>query len=195
MKYVFAIFFSIMLTSCSSQKVTSQFDITNTEKDIINNFLKFELASDAYKYRRNSKVVIIKNAIPKKQVLDDYLSIIRNFKESLIDTLQAVKMRKEFENETQYYWKSSDFRIKNLLTQSIESFEKSIKKEEYLNLPPRIIIHLSVPLIINDKEALVGFMSGGGDLGYTSINSGLILMVRNNENKWVFEQFLGSKYS
>jgi hypothetical protein len=103
-------------------------------------------------------------------------------------------MNEELEKEPQYYWKNSDFIIKNLRTQSLEDFRKTIKNEEYFNLPKRIIVHLSVPLLINEKEALVGFMSGSGDTGFTSINSGIILMTKNNENKWVFKCFFGSVY-
>jgi hypothetical protein len=183
-----------MLTSCNSQKVTSQFDLTNIEKEIINNFLENELASSPYRYRTNNNIVVIETAIPKKQVLNDYLSFLINYKKSLIDSIHAVKMNEELEKEPQYYWKNSDFIIKNLRTQSLEDFRKTIKNEEYFNLPKRIIVHLSVPLLINEKEALVGFMSGSGDTGFTSINSGIILMTKNNENKWVFKCFFGSVY-
>lgn len=186
----------ILTFSCSSSiRTKEKLELSKDEKEIINNFLENELASEAYKYRINNNIVVIETTIPKKQVLSDYLSLLINYKKSLIDSIQVVKMNKELEKEPKYYWKSSDFIIKNLQTQSREDFRKTIKTEEYFNLPNRIIFHLSVPLLINDKEALVSFMSGSGDTGFTSINSGIVLMTKNNENKWVFKCFLGSPYS
>jgi hypothetical protein len=186
----------ILTFSCSSSKrIKEKLELSKNEKEIINNFLENELASEAYRYRINNKIVVIETTIPKKQVLSDYLSLIINYKKSLIDSIHAVKMNRELEKEPKYYWKSSDFRIKNLQTQSSEDFRKTIKTEEYFNLPNRIIFHLSVPLLINDKEALISFMSGSGDTGFTSINSGIVLMTKNNENEWVFKCFLGSPYS
>lgn len=182
--------------SCASSVRTNvKMELSKNEKEIINNFLEHELASGVYKYRINNTIVAIETPIAQKQVLQDYLSMLRNYKESLIDSIQAVKMRKELEKEHEYYWKKYDFIIKNLQTQSLEDFKKTIKTEEYFNLPNRIIFHLSVPLMINEKEALVSFMSGSGDTGFTTINSGIVLMTKNNENKWVFKCFLGSIYS
>jgi hypothetical protein len=195
-KNVLFILVIILTFSCSSSiKTKEKLELRKTEKEIINNFLKNELASEAYRYRINNNIVVIETTIPKKQVLNDYLSLLINYKKSLIDSIQAVKMNKELEKEPKYYWKNSDFIIKNLQTQSSEDFRKTIKTEEYFNLPKRIIFHLSFPLLINDKEALVSFMSGSGDTGFTSINSGIVLMTKNNENKWVFKCFLGSPYS
>lgn len=195
-KNVLLILVVILTFSCSSSiKTKEKLDLSKNEKEIINNFLENELASGAYRYRINNNIVVIETTIPKKQVLSDYLSLLINYNKSLIDSIQAVKMTKELEKEPQYYWKISDFIIKNLQTQSRENFRKTIKTEEYFNLPNRIIFNLSVPLLINEKEALVSFMSGSGDTGFTSINSGIVLMTKNNQNKWVFKCFLGSPYS
>ena len=195
-KNVLLILVIILTFSCSSSiKTKEKLELSKNEKEIINNFLENELSSAAYRYRINNNIVVIETTIPKKQVLSAYLSLLINYKKSLIDSIQAVKMTKELEKEPQYYWKNSDFIIKNLQTQSNEDFRKTIKTEEYFNLPNRIIFHLSVPLLINEKEALVSFMSGSGDTGFTSINSGIVLMIKNNENKWVFKCFLGSPYS
>ena len=194
-KNIFFTLFIFFSFSCStSVRTKKKIELSNNKKEIINNFLEHELASQVYKYRINNSVIVIETPSTKKQALKDYLSLTRNFKQSLIDSLQAVKIDKEFENEPQYYWKKNDFKIKNLQTQSLEDFRKTIKNEEYFNLPQRIIFHLSVPLMLNDKEALVSFMSGSGDTGYSSINSGIVLMSKNNENKWVFKRFLGAVY-
>lgn len=194
-KNVLFIIIVILSFSCSSSIRTKKiFELNKTEREVINVFMEHELASDTYKYRTNNTIVVIESAIPKKQVLNDYLSFIRNYKESLIDSLQAVKMKNEFEKEQQYYWCQHDFKIKNLQTQSRENFEKTIKTEKYFHLPKRIIFHLSVPIIINDNEALISFISGEGDLGYTLINSGTILITKNNKNQWAFSQFLGSRH-
>lgn len=194
-KNVLYILIITLTFSCSfSIKTKNKFELSKDEKEIINNFLENELASATYRYRVNNNIVVIEKTISKKQVLHDYLSLLRNYKESLIDSVQVIKMNYELEKEPQYYWKTSDFIIEKLQTQSLEDFKKTIKTEEYFNLPQRIIFHLSVPLIINDKEAIVSFMSGSGDTGFTSINSGIILMTKNKDEKWIFKRFLGSVY-
>jgi hypothetical protein len=194
-KNILFILLIIFSFSCStSVRTKKKIELNNNEKEIINNFLEHELASQVYKYRINNSVIVIETPINKKQVLQDYLSMIRNYNDSFIDSIQAVQIKKQLEKEKVYNWKKSDFTIKNLQTQSLEDFRKTIKNEDYFNLPQRIIFHLSVPLILNDKQALVSFMSGSGDTGYSSINSGIVLMSKNNENKWVFKLFLGSIY-
>jgi hypothetical protein len=194
-KKVLFVLFIILTFSCSSSiRTKEKLELSKNEKEIINNFLENELASGAYRYRVNNNIIVIEKTISKKQVLNDYLSLLRNYKESQIDSVQVIKMNNELEKEPQYYWKNSDFIIENLQTQSLEDLKRTIKTEEYFNLPQRIIFHLSVPLIINDKEAIVSFMSGSGDTGFTSINSGIVLMTKNKDEKWIFKRFLGSVF-
>ena len=81
----------ILTFSCSTSiKTKEKLELSKNEKEIINNFLENELASAAYRYRINNNIVVIETTIPKKQVLSAYLSLLINYKKSLIDSIQAV---------------------------------------------------------------------------------------------------------
>ena len=169
--------------------------LSDDEKEIINSFLEYEFASNAYKFRKNDNIIVIEKSISKSKVVDDYLSVTKDYKESYMDSSQIRRIKKVVEKDTLYNWKLADFKNDKLQIQSFENFRKTLKNEEYLHLPKRLIFHLSVPILIDDENALISFMAGSGDSGFTSINSGIVLMTKNNKNEWVFKRFLGSIYS
>jgi hypothetical protein len=53
---------------------------------------------------------------------------------------------------------------------------------------------LSTPYFINQNTALITFVSGNGQLDFNLIDSGVILMKKNKQNKWIAQSNLGSRY-
>ena len=55
---------------------------------------------------------------------------------------------------------------------------------EYLNLPNRLIIYLSKPLIFDSEKAFISFSIGSSFLSFNPICHFSALMIKEN-NKWV----------
>jgi hypothetical protein len=102
--------------------------------------------------------------------------------------LQIKKKKEEIQFEKQYYWKVSDFKKIKVVLLKHSAFREIIKSGQYINLPNRLIISLSTPLIIDDKNALISFDIGNGNLGYSEINHFTVLMKKVNE-KWIQYEF------
>ena len=203
MKNPFAVLFCILLFSCSIQKnsthnihpiIPDPIDTTSqSESIIINDFLAAELKKDRYKNYKDFEITIIDEALKKSKAIEAYLYSY-NERQSInksdeikntyfLDSLQIEKIKSELKKETISYWKISDFpKTKvNLLTN--EELKKILNTGSYTNLPNRLIIHLSKPLIIDKNNALISFDIGNGKFGYSAINHSTILMKKVN-NTW-----------
>lgn len=204
MKNTFAVLFCILLFSCSIQKngtknihpiipVPIDSSLSQTESDIVNDFLATELKKDRYKNYKDFEIIIIDKALKKIKAIEAYLYSY-NERQSInkseeikniyfVDSLQIEKIKSELKKETISYWKISDFKKTkvNLLTN--EELKNILNTVSYTNLPNRLIIHLSKPLIIDKNNALISFDIGNGKFGYSAINHSTILMKKVN-NTW-----------
>ena len=204
-----SIYFLILLLSysCSIQKsntlnnkktdqISTESKLIETEGNIVNDFIDVELKKDRYKNYKDSEIVVIKEALKKYKSIeayqyshDEWISMDRINKignidnKYFLDTLQIKKIKLELENEEPYDWKLSDFKNIKVSLLQYEELRTIINTGAYSNLPPRLIIYLSKPLIIDENNALVSFEIGDGQLGFASINHFTVLMKKVN-NKW-----------
>ena len=191
----------MILFSCSVQKnnklnntqkdlISIESKITETEGNIINDFLEVELEKDRYKNYKDAEIVVIEEVLKKTKPISVYEFNLK-YKESwgkfinnwILDTLQIKKIKLDIENEELYYWKVSDFKNIKVSLLKYEELRTIINTGAYSNLPPRLIIYLSKPLIIDENNALVSFEIGDGQFGFASINHFTVLMKKVN-NKW-----------
>lgn len=186
-----------LLQSCSStknnQKYSNNTNLSNSEKNIINIFLEKELTNKVYTYYRNDSIILIGEALSKKQVIEDYASISNYSEHSFFDTIQISNLKKTLENEPIYYWKKTDFNNKKISLQTPESYENFIKNEEYLKSPNKLFFYLSTPFFIDKKRALITFISGSSLSGFNLINSAIVLLEENENGLWK-TKYLGSRY-
>lgn len=191
-------FFGCFLFLCFATKTkniqkSNANNLSDDERDVVNILLETELSDKIYKYHTNDSVIIIKEALTKKQVIEDYATFLNYFEHSFFDSIQIANLKKSLEKEPLYYWKKTDFDNKRIGLQTREDLEKSIKNEDYLNSPDRLIFYLSTPFFIDKNKALVTFISGSGLLGFNLINSAVVLLEKNADGKWK-TKYLGSKY-
>jgi hypothetical protein len=188
--FLFIIFF-IIFWSCSSIN-QSKTSLNKAEISLLNSFLKQELNRVVYSRNIYDSIIIIKDATPKKQIIEDYESF--GIKSSLFDSLTILKIKKELSKETKYYFKSSDFVDKRIILKTKEEFRTSIQNHEFFKKSKELVFYLSTPYFIDKNTALITVVSGSGELGFRLIDSGVILMKKNKQNKWVAESNLGSRY-
>lgn len=189
----------VLLFFCTTQKSrtesknsTIEFafgnELTETEREIINDFIDIELKKERYNNYRNFETVIIEEALKKIKPISVY-EFNLNHKESwgkfidnwILDSLQVKQIKRELETEEIYHWKTTDFKnIKaNLL--KYDELIKTIRTNEYRT--NCIIIYLSRPLLIDKKNALISFEIGNGNFGFGGITHFTVLMRKINK-KW-----------
>ena len=182
--------------ACSTSKNNSinQGEITSEERCIINTFLRQELDKDLYRLQKDS-IILIEEAISKKQVVEDYDSMMAGTKHSLLDSLQKTRIADEIANERQYLWRETDFTNFTILVRSKETMRIFINDASYLDEPGKYIFQLSLPIMLDENHAILSFFSGRSEIGISSLTSGVVLMVKNKKGKWEITQHLGSRYS
>jgi hypothetical protein len=183
----------ILFIFCNCSSLNSdKSNLNNTEINLLNEFLKQELNRNIYSISPYDSIIIIKDATPKKQIIEDYESF--GIKKKLFDSLTFLKIKKELNNETIYYFKPSDFKDKRIILKTKQEFRTSIKNHEFLKKSKELVFYLSTPFFIDKNTALITVVSGNGQLGFNLIDSGVILMKKNKQNKWIAEKNLGSRY-
>lgn len=161
-----------------------------TENTIINEFLDVELKKDRYKNYNGYDFFIIEEALKKMKPLSDYEFNLK-YKDSwgksinnwILDTIQIKDLKIQLEKEEVYHWKVSDFKNIKVDFYKYEQLRTIINTGAYINLPKRLIIFLSRPLIINENNALISFDIGNGTLGNSAITHFTVLMTKEN-GKW-----------
>jgi len=202
----------IILTSCMSKKNTLEEKmptslvqlklaadtLTAEERNIANDFLNLELASERYENYHNLEIIVIEEAGNGIENLDVYEYAYNKFhsdgyqsttkvKERLgwiLDTIQIKDLKNKFRAKKQYHWKSSDIKNINVNVMKKEVFTNSIRSGEYITLPERLIIYITKPLLIDNTTAFITFRTGSSRLGFTTINNYTALMNKVN-GKWL----------
>ena len=188
-----------VLLSCNAKKemlvtnsISENNNLTEIESNIINDFLDIELKDDRYKSYKDYEIVIIEEAYKKFKPLYTYeyayKDLYKHGKEIknywILDSLQIEKMKENIKFENTFHWKISDFKNIKVRLYKHEELRRIINSNEYINLPKRLIIYLSRPLIIDNNKALVSFDVGNGQLGFNSITHFTVLMNKEEE-KWI----------
>lgn len=153
-------------------------NITKTERDIINDFLAIELKKDRYKPYKDYQVCFIKEGISKlaSLLVYEYCYNDRNLpiknstnKEWILDEVQ-IKNIKDTLITKAHYWNVSDFTAINVSIIEYSELTKSIKENNYTKFSETLILNVSPPLIINDKNAFITFNAHNGWFGYSTID-------------------------
>ncbi|MEO5775292.1 MAG: hypothetical protein ABIQ27_00210 [Flavobacterium sp.] len=204
MKNLITALLLIFLFSCSGQKNnntinpkanSAQSNLTETESNIVNEFLGSELKKDRYKNYKDYEVFLIEEAVKKTKSIYAYEYTYKNFYKRerereywILDSVQIKRLKSDLETEKQYYWKISDFKNTKVSLYKYQELRTIIKTGAYVNLPKRLIIFLSKPLIINESTALISFDIGNGTLGNNEITHFTVLM-KKNEKKWIAKDY------
>jgi hypothetical protein len=193
MKYLFAIFSIIMITSCRSQIDIIQNNLTKEENSIVNNFLDSELKNQLYKKFNGYEIVIIEDAGNGIKSLNAYEYAYSDFHLNvknitpednlrlgwILDSLEIKKYREKIINIDPYVWKVTDFKNIKVKLLKFEELTKTTNNGRYLK--NNLIIFLSRPLLIDKNNALLSFDIGNGDMGNYSITHFTVLMQKVDE--------------
>ncbi len=209
MKYYIYTLVIAIFTSCTSQKSAPKIketqpltqlkslvdSLTTEEKNIVNDFLDIELASERYKNYNNLEIIVIEEAGSAIENLLVYEYAYKDFhsfgnkstpadKQRLgwiLDTTQIKELKNKYNAKNDYQWKIADIRNFKINIMKNETFIKIINSGEYTNLPEKLILRVTKPLIIDDYNAFISFRLGV--LGYNTINYYTALMKKVN-GKW-----------
>ncbi|MEZ4878117.1 MAG: hypothetical protein R2805_11270 [Flavobacterium sp.] len=194
---VISLYYSCTVHNKTVQKNADE--LTQIEKNIIDDFLDSELDKERYYRFKNYKYVVIEEALKKVKSIDTYLysldewNTMNKINKSedvknmyFLDSLQINKIKNNLKDEEVYRWKVADFTKDIAYTFKFEELRKTTNTGEYLQ--NRLIIYLSRPLIIDENNAFISFEIGNGDLGFSSITHFTVLMRKVN-NTW-FEKAL-----
>ena len=172
--------------------------LINEEKDIVNDLLQEELTSDRYKGREGQEKVLIEEANSPITPLSAYEYAFKDWHNSnrtivnetdvnnrwFLDSLQINEFKNKFKNDKGCHWKSADiifFKV-SIITQ--QSFADIIKNSSYINMPEKLILIISKPLLIGKNKALISFNSGSSVAGFNTIERFTVLMKKIN-GKWI----------
>lgn len=202
MKNTFTVLFCTLLFSCSIKKndtqnirpvipVPIETILSQTESDIVNDFLAAELKKERYKNYKDYEIIIIDEVLKKNKAIEAYLysynerQSINKINKSdeikniyFLDSLQIEKIKSEFKKEPIYYWKISDFKKTKVSILKNEELRNIINTNSFINLPNRLILHLSKPLLIDENNALMSFDIGNGKFGYSAITHFSVLLKK-----------------
>jgi hypothetical protein len=205
MKKYSIIIILLFLISCSTTKKLATTDdkvvverLSVEEINVVNDFLDTELASDVYKNYKNLEVCLIENAgngienitVYEYDFKDWHSYVLDATPEDnerlgwILDTIQIKDLKSRYVSIKEYSWKSSDIKNFKVSIMKQEAFENILRSGEYAYLPERLILRISKPLIIDEKQAFITFRSGGSRLGFSTINNYTALMKKVN-NKWI----------
>ncbi len=209
MKKVFVISMFFLVLSCSVKKnnkdlsetiapTVKENDITKTESDIINDFLEIELKKDRYKPYKNYPICIIKEGISRLSslIIYEYCYTDRNLpiknstnKDWILNEVQIKNIKDTLINSKTHNWNVSDFTTINVSIIEHSELTKSIKENNYTKFSETLILNLSTPLIINDKNSFITFNSHHGWFGYSTIDRCTVLLKKNTEGKWEIDSY------
>lgn len=199
--YIIAI---ILFISCSSNRrlneninyqSNQEININNhteNEKKVINDFLKEIKKKDRYKAYQNYELVIMEDSesrigsIYTYKYCDDCKKI--KGKKSPYQSCEFNKVKLDSltisHKEKRYKWRRSDFKSKNLSLLNTEELRKSINQGNYTELPKRLLIYASVPLIFEEDKAYFYFKSGDSYSGFGVIEMATVIMEKNISGLW-----------
>lgn len=198
---------SLLLAFCSAKNknvsgsVTSMVKesrITESEKNVVNDFLKAELIKEHYKPYKDFPICVVKEELGKLHPLKIYeycyndrdLPLKNSTNKDWILNETQIKERMETAKNSPYHkWEVSDFTAFNVNIIESGELTRSIKESTYINLPKRLIIYLSTPLMIDQSNAFMSVSIGDSSLGFSTIKRFTALLKNSKEGKWVIDSY------
>ncbi|AWG20891.1 hypothetical protein FFWV33_04710 [Flavobacterium faecale] len=166
------------------------------ESNIVNDFLDFELASERYKNYKNYEIILIEEAGNVIENLLVYEYAYKDFHSYgnkataddnerlgwILDTIQIKELKNTYKDKNECHWTSSDIRNFKVTIMKNDTLRNIINTRKYINLPEKLILHVTKPLILNSDTAFISFRLRL--LGvFHSINNYTALMKKVN-GKW-----------
>ncbi|MFH6991766.1 hypothetical protein [Flavobacterium sp. FlaQc-48] len=180
-----------------SDTIRTEKNLTETESTVVNIFLDAELKKDSYKYYKGCEIFIIEEALKTTKSIDNYLYSLEEWKIMnkvlkrtdlkkmyFLDSLQIKEIKLGLEKEQIYHWKVTDFKNIKVSLYKSEELSKSIRTGTSINLPKRLIIYFTKPLIINRNNALISFSIAIGESGVYSTITHFTVLLRKANNEW-----------
>ncbi|MFV5701486.1 hypothetical protein ACM55F_06400 [Flavobacterium sp. XS2P12] len=168
--------------------------ITKTESEIINDFLEIELEKDRYKPYKNYRLCFIKEGISKLSslLIYEYCYTDRNLpiknstnNDWILNEVQIKNIKDTLITKT-HHWNVSDFTTITVSIIEHSELTKSIKENNYTKFSETLILNLSTPLLINDKNAFITF---NANLGWKTMDRFTALLKKNKEGKWEIDSY------
>lgn len=214
MKYSIYSFIIFYLFSCNTKKtpnnILTDYKVSKTisaikivdsltieESIIVNTLLRLQLESDRYNNTRKNEILLIKESINPLVALNAYDYAYKERKSSVSSRLLINpnsldnedgwvidSLKNKYNKDEVYNWKESDVKNYKISIMNSKTFINIIKSGSYINLPEKLVIYVSKPLIINKKYALIFFNSGNSQFGFNTIERFTVLM-KKIEGKWV----------
>lgn len=202
------IYSCLIILSCSVNKninllfenesiILKRGDLTNEERNIMNDFLNLELKKEKYKNYRDYPICILNEGSnrPSPLIIYKYCYDERNLKirsstnkDWILDEYQINNI-KDTINKNKYIWRKTDFKNLNVSFVNYNELNDAINKNNYLKYSKKLIIKLSIPLIINKNNALIAFSSKDGWFGYSTIDRFVTLLKKNKDGNWEIDSY------
>lgn len=185
MKNSILLLFVVIFASCTSNKNTTQNkefqlltqlkpindSLNREENNIVNDFLDFELASERYKNYKNCEIIVIEEAGDVIENLLVYEYAYKDFHSYgnkataddnerlgwILDTIQIKELKNTYKDKKEYHWTSSDIRNFKVSIMKNDTLRNIINTGKYINLPEKLILHITKPLILNNHNAFISF--------------------------------------
>ena len=207
MKNILFLTFSLFLISCSIKKskesisqqesvFSSLSNLSKEESNIVNDFLEIELKSEQYKSYKNLETILAEEALNQTYSLNSYEYAYNEWhkynKENndlneqlgwVIDDKQLQELKLKYTNNKPFYWRKNDIKNYNITIIKNEVLKNGAKTGTSFDKPERLVLYISRPLMINQNQAFLNFISSNSMYG-NMIHHFTILMKKNN-NKWV----------
>ena len=133
-------------------------------------------------------ILLIEDADNGYQALNAYefAHTFGNYKDStkILDDVQKINLKERLKAKKIVPWTKSD--IKNIEYGLInwDTITNNILTKKYLHSPNKLVISISRPLFIDERNALVSFHSGTIETGFTTVDRFTVLVTKK-ANKWV----------
>lgn len=211
MKYLIYTLLIAIFTFCTSQKKTPKIKetqpltqlkslvdtLTIEEKNIVNDFLDIELASERYKNYNNLEIIMIEDAGNGIENLLAYEYAYRDFHSDgnevtvedndrlgwILDSLQIKELKNKYSDKKEYHWKSSDIRNFKVNIMKNDTLRNYLKKDRFIDLSEKLILFIKKPIIIDKNNAFISIATRKGFLFGSGINNYTALMKKTNR-KW-----------
>ncbi|MBE0393899.1 hypothetical protein HNQ02_003668 [Flavobacterium sp. 7E] len=211
MKYLIYTLLIAIFTSCTSQKKTPKIKetqpltqlqslvdtLTIEEKNIVNDFLDIELASERYKSYNNLEIIMIEDAGNGIENLLAYEYAYRDFHSDgneataednqrlgwILDSIQIKELKNKYSDKKEYHWKSSDIRNFKVNIMKNDTLRNYLKKDRFIELSEKLVLFIKKPIIIDENNAFISITARKGFLFGSVFNNYTTLMKKTNR-KW-----------
>lgn len=129
------------------------------------------MASERYKNYKNCEIILIEEAGNPIENLLVYEYAYKDFHSYgnkataddnerlgwILDTTQIKELKNTYKAKKECHWTSSDIRNFKVSIMKNDTLRNIINTGKYINLPEKLILHITKPLILNNDTAFISF--------------------------------------